>query len=179
MFEEKIHPAHGLYRASFFLNRHILQVNNVAVTLSFEKQRPSAEDGESLGYNYMLTRKDTGQRMSAVTLDWYWRGRCGPDQVDWDSLDLRITASETNDIGVSRQVGICLYGLENCSAVKEQTVDLWVWLVCGDKGFFPADSPIVLEFRRRLAIENAIKRMNDAQKTLDKHLALGPFMTDD
>lgn len=154
-------------------------MNNVAVTLSYERCEPAYDDDGHTGYNYTLTRSEDGRAYGAWGLDSCWHAGKGPADVDCTSLDLRITACETNDIGVPWRVGICLYGLENCSAVKERTIELWTRLVSGDKGFFPADSLIILEFRRRLAIENAVKRMSDAQKTLDKHLALGPFMTDD
>lgn len=177
MFKDEIHPTHGLFKARFFLNRNILRVNNVAVTVGYTQSRGSVEDVGHPGYDYTLTRADDGRVMYAGGLNSIWRPRCGPDQVDWASLDLRITAEETNELGVPRHIQFSLYGLENSQVLKEAVPKPWSWFA-HKQGFFPADSLVVREFKRRLSIENAEKRIEAAKKTLQKHLALGPYVTD-
>ena len=179
--DKTTHPAHDCLRASAFLNRQLLKLNETKVTLEYKTARSSEEDDDDSYFDYTLIRKDDGRCISILDFKSSWRKpQTGPKEVDWEAIDLRIYPQENNELGMERKIRLNLYGLENVSGLRVQTPTVWAWLFSPykDQGLFACKSPVVLEFKRRLSCENAYRRIEEANKTLAKHRAIQPFVTD-
>lgn len=174
--------SHGMLSAYCFLNRQLIQMHNMKVTLQFKSLAESDEDEDDDPVNsYELVLTDTGRHIQVYGLDRKWFNPSkDPHQVDWGTLDLSITPSESPEFGLQRWITFSLYGMESVPNLRTQTPQLYAHLFqrSDDKGFLSLQSPVFQEFKRRRLIENATDRLKKTQKTLDKHLAIPPFVTD-
>ncbi len=165
-----------------FLNRQLILMYNTKVTLQFKPLTVSDEDEDDDPVNsYELILNDTGRHIHVHGLDSKWLNPSkDPHKIDWGKLDLSITPSESPEFGLQRWITFSLYGMESVPYLKTQTPQLHARLFqkSDDKGFLSLQSPVLQEFKRRFSIESAADRLKKAQKTLDKHLAIAPFVTD-
>jgi hypothetical protein len=176
------HNAHGFISAMDFLKVHIQQSMGVKVLLQHEPIPESNEDDDDDPYHsYYFVRQDDNRRVYFWGLDRRWENpKTSPAMIDWANTDLSLCPVEVTGAGQRLWVLFKLIGLETLPGLKQSQflVASDLYSNFKDEGFFQSQSLVVLEFKRRLTIENSARRIVSAQKTMDKHLAISPFLVD-
>lgn len=175
------HPAHGLLSSTDFLNYQLAKHVNVQVTLGYRRTERYRYTGDPY-HDYVFRRDDDGRKISLNPFAFEWiDDRVGPEAIQWSQVPLYITALPDTCRTLRQRIKLAVSGFGGIAGLRRPITELTVNLCDGsdsDKGFFPYKSPVILEFRRRLTIENATDRIREGERTIEKHMSVGPFMTD-
>ena len=169
---------HGLQPANDFLNAALRKDSGTSITLRY-KRVTTRRDFDKPYHVYWIQREDDSRLISIVPYTWQWKNnKTGPEDIMWPLLPLTIYPEVKPQHGLRRLVHFRLSGLENVQGLTLKPGLPWAWAFDNNSGYFSKNSPLHLEYRRRLTIETADLLQKEVEIRIKKHQALGPFMLD-
>lgn len=172
---------HGLLLANDFLNLALLKDSGVCVTLCPELTQGHHKTGEPR-YRYWLKRQNDDRRVYLPGIDFVWKEpEVGMKVCDWRDITLTLHPKPCAGKKENKVIAYELHGLQFVFDLSIKYVPGWTWLFStgdGDRGFFPAHSFVILEYRRRWLIEQVTLQKKTLEGKIAKLLAIAPYMED-
>lgn len=176
-------PAHRRLSAWDFAIAQVKKLSGLQVSLHHKPLPESDEDDEDTPLNiYWFTLPGEERRIHFRGFDYCWKvAKTGPSGVEWSQIKLEFTPFEVYAQSIKwAYVRFRLNGLDQVSGLTDQAPILssYLFIDYPDEALFGVSSAVTAEYKLRLSVENATKRVTSAKRTLKKNLAISPFVSD-